>query len=243
MSIVYKIIKRVVIALFSILVAGVICLIAWRILSSGDPKSMKGVWVNDAVAEVYAQRGESMELFRQEQRSVTSAKNNYGYFSVTSNVIIPEANQIQTVIRYNTSTLKYTAEDFELEEIPSRYDDVYDVTLLLAIDLTPDVEEDNLGNDEESVRFVRVKGEQVKSDTKNMYNYRRMVFDVGAAEIDLKELIDSGLLLAVYIDFCYNGQINYDEPYGTLCLYDFASANKPVELTRSDIKALEAYGK
>ena len=74
MSIVYKIVKRIIVALFSILVASVICLLAWRIISSGNPKSMEGLWVTDEVATLYAEQGTSMEMFRQTQRSVTSAK-------------------------------------------------------------------------------------------------------------------------------------------------------------------------
>ena len=242
MSRAFKIIKRVIVLLFSLAVTAVIAVLLWRILSSGDPKSMQVLSVDDRLAKSYENSGEELYMFRQEQRSITSGEDNYSYFAITNCVMIPEANQIQTVVRYNNSTVKHTAEDFGLEQVPSRYDDIYDVTLLFAIDLTPDNEDDNLGNDPKSVRFVRCHGEVVLSDAKNMYNYRRLTFRLEDAELELGELMESGLLLAVYADFYYNGAIDYDAtPYGTLCLYDFKSENVTVELEKKDIEAIEEY--
>ena len=241
MSIVFKLIKNIIIAIFSLIIATIITFLLWRVFSSGDPKTMKVVDVNDRIAEAYAASGEDLYMFKQEQRSITSGENNYGYFSITDYAIIPDANQIQAVFRYNVSTLESTAVDYDLEKIPTRDEEVYDVTLLVAIDLTPDIEEDNSGNDPNSVKFVRCHGEMTLSDTKNLYNFKRFVFQLDDAEIDIKELMDSGLLLAIYADVCYNGAIDYENPYGTLCLYDFASENVKIELDRRDIKALEEY--
>ena len=180
-------------------------------------------------------------MFRQEQRSITSGEENYGYFAITDCAIIPDAKQIQAVVRYNNSTLRYTAEDYGLDEVPSRDAEVYDVTLLLAIDLTPENQDDNLGNDENSVEFIRCHGEVVLAEQKNLYNFRRMVFELDDEDIDLKELLDSGLLLAIYADFYYNEAIDYEGiPYGSLCIYDFKSENIQVKLEKADIKAIEA---
>ena len=238
MSIVFKFVKRLLIALVSLVVAGVIALLLWRVLSSENPKEMETLTPTDDLLTAYAQSGEGLYMFNQKQRSITSAENNYGYFSITDYVIIPDANEVQTLFRYNTSTLKRTAEDHGLETIPSRDSEVYEVSLVFAIDITPDNADDNLGNDPESVRFVRCKGTVVGSEKKNMYNYRRIVFDLDDAEIDIKQLINDKLLLAVYADICYLGNVNYDKPYGTLCLYDYLSPNVRVELDKNDIKAL-----
>ena len=240
MSIVFKLIKRIIIALISLAIAAIITFLLWRVLSSGDPKTMRTVDVNDRIAEAYDVSGAELYMFKQEQRSITSGNDNYGYFSITDYIIIPDANQIQTTVRYNNSTLRYTAEDYGLEEIPSREDDVYDVTLVVAIDLTPDNKDDNSGNEEGAVEFIRCHGKVTLSDTKNMYNYRKMVFQLDDAGVDLSKLIDEGLLLAVYADFYYVGDIDYDKtPYGTLCLYDFKSENITVKLEKQDVKALE----
>ena len=241
MSIAFKILKKTVKLLFSCLIAFICGFVIWRMLSSGDPASMKVLSANERLCEAYAENGKELYMFKQGQRSITSGEDNYGYFSITDYAIIPDANQIQTVFRYNVSTLESTAADYSLDQVPSRDQEVYDVTLLVAIDLTPDVEEDNSGNDPNSVKFVRCHGEMTLSDTKNLYNFKRLVFQLDDAEINIKELMDSGLLLAIYADVCYNGAIDYENPYGTLCLYDFASENVKIELDRRDIKALEEY--
>ena len=242
MSIVFKIAKKIIVLLFGTLIAFIIGLLLWRVFSSGDPASMKVLSVNEALSSAYSTKGEELYIFRQEQRSITSGESNYGYFSVTDCVIIPEANQIQTVLRYNNSTLRSTEKDYGLESNSlTRDGELYEVSLVLAIDLTPENTEDNLGNDENSVRFVRCHGTLVASDTTRLYNYRRTVFQLDDAQIDIKQLIDDGLLLAVYEDICYVGDINYDKPYGTLCLYDYISENIAVKLDKKDVQALESY--
>ena len=244
MSIAFKIIKRIFALLFALLVIGILGLMLWRINAAKDPKDMQMLNANEALYEAYSEHGKELYMFKQDQRSITSSDKNYGYFSITNYAIIPEANQIQAIVRYNNSTLRYTAEDYDLSEVPDREAEVYDVTLLLAIDLTPDNEEDNLGNDENSVRFVRCHGEMTLSSQKNLYNFRQMVFDFDTAEVNLKELIDSKLLLAIYADFYYIDDVDYEKtPYGTLCLYDFKSENMRITLDKKDIKAIEEYAK
>lgn len=243
MSTVFRILKRVGIALVFLFIAAIVGFLAWRILASGNPSSMDALTPNDRLSAAYAESGSSLYMYRQNQRSITSGDTNRGYFSVTEYAIIPDANQVQTVIRYNNSTLKNTAADFGLSEIPAREAENYDFTLVVAIDLTPENKNDNLGNDPESVKFVRCHGTLGASDQKNMHNFRRMVFQLDDAGINIKELKESGLLLAMYIDFYYIGSVNYDEsPMATLCLYDYVSDDVTVKLDRKDKKALEAYG-
>ena len=219
--------------------SGVIALLLWRIFSSQNPKDMEVITPTDNVIAAYNEGDDGLYMFNQKQRSITSAENNYGYFSITDYVIVPEANEIQTLFRYNTSTLKHTAQDFSLDSIPSRDSEVYEVTLLVAIDLTPDNKDDNLESEGDSVKLVRCKGSVVSTGKKNMYNYRRIVFNLDSAGIDIKQLIDEDILIAVYADIYYNGAINYEErPYGTLCLYDYLSENIAVELEKNDIKAI-----
>lgn len=242
MSIVFKLLKRIVAVFFALIILFVVVILAWRIFSSGNPKSMEMLHADGRLAELYESQGEDMYMFRQEQRSITSGEKNYGYFGITDYVIIPEADEIQLTVRYNNSTLRHTAEDFGLDEVPSRDADVYDVTLLLAVDLTPENQDDNLGNDENSVKFIRCHGETVASEQKNLYNFRRLVFTVEGEDADLSELFDEGLLLAIYADFYYVDAVDYEsEAYGTLCLYDFKSADIPIKLEKADRKALEAF--
>ena len=115
-------------------------------------------------------------------------------------------------------------------------------TSMLARDLTPDNEEDNLGSSRESVELNRIKPTEVRESAHvSRYSYRRLIFD-GVALDDLT--------LAVYADFFYIGDIAYesadfdiytDSAYGTLCLYTFADETLDVELTTDDVKAIESY--
>ncbi len=229
--------------LFYTLIFAVIALLLWRVFSSGDPKSMSTLSPNQKLAAAYGEYGDELSLFYQEQRSITSGEKNYGYFSVTDCVFIPEANQIQLVVRYNNSTIRALTEDYSLSETPSRQDELFDVSLTVATDLTPDLTEDNAGNDPASVSMVRVHPTSVSKDTKNLYNYRRFVFDLDTAGLSLSELLDSKLLLAVYTDIYYNGDICYEEPaYGTLCIYDYLSENLTKNLSSRDRKALSSFG-
>ncbi len=233
---------RIVKFLFFCVIFGVIAVLLWRIFSSDDPKSMKRLVPNDALAIAYEEEGDELYLFRQEQRSITSGEKNYGYFSVTDAVFIPSANQVQIVVRYNNSTLRSLAEDKGLPSVPDREEDLFDVTLSVATDLTPDNEEDNFGNDEGSVAFTRVHATSVTSDQKNLYNYRRFVFDLGTAGVTLSELLEEELLLAVYTDIYYKGDVNYDNSaYGTLCLYDYVTEIEPIRLSKDDKAVLRDY--
>lgn len=239
---VFKISGCLIKCLFSLVIASVCALLLWRVFSSGDPKSMTALSINEDIHNAYVESGEKLYMFDQEQNSITRAEKNYGYFSVTDCKFIPDANQAQIVFRYNNSTLRALSEDYSLPTVPDRSEELYDVTLLLAIDLTPDNTEDNSSNDPKSVRFVRAHASSYTRDTKLMYNYYRFVFDIEDSGEDIKALLDSKLLLAVYADVYYVNDIDYEkEPYGTLCLYDYLSENKTVELESDDERAIKEF--
>ncbi len=235
---------RIVKLILALVVAFVIGLLIWRMMEDRAPRNMTVLSVNENIYRAYEQNGGELTLLTQEQNTITRGTTNYGYFSVTEDVFIPDANQIQLLFRYNNSTVRALANDYRLPEVPSLDAELYDVTVLLAIDLTPEDTSDNSGNDPASVRFVRVHASSAPTvDRTQLYNYRRFVFDVGESGEDLRSLIDSGLLLAVYADVYYNEDIDYDKtPYGALCLYDFKTKTEVVKLTRHDRKAFEAFG-
>ena len=222
----FRITGKFVKFLIGLIIFAVIFLIVWRVVSSGNPKDMERLIPNEQLIAAYEEKGEDLRMFKQDQRSVTSGNHNYGYFAVTDYAFIPDANQVQLLFRYNNSTITATVEDHGLEEVPERSDDIYDVTLLFAIDLTPENKDDNLETDEDSVRFVRVHASDCESGEKNIYNFRRFVFDLDTSELDLDSLLREELLIAVYTDIYYVGDLDYEEtPYGTLCLYDYLEKN------------------
>ena len=246
---------RFAVGALSLFVIGVLL---FRIMLSGDPSEISTLSVNARTAAAYEAYGDAWTVYTQGQSTMTSAeyegeagvdhkftnKTNYGYFGVTQSVILREAKQVQIVFRYNNSTIKHLKEDYALDEMPSREDHLYDVTLVLAIDLTPENTEDNLTTvlDPESVLLLRVMpdAEMTMRDSKNLYNYYRYVFD-------LPEEINMDHIIAIYTDVYYVGDITYlkndfdmytDEPYGTLCIYDYVTPKKPYTLTANDKKAL-----
>lgn len=238
-----RITGKIIKYLFYVLIFSIIGFLLWRMFSSGDPKSMKVITPNDPLLAAYEQSGEDLYVFRQTYNTMTYAENNYGYFGITDCIFIPDANQVQLVFRYNNATIRHLTEDYGLSETPDRTEELYDVTLVLATDLTPDVTQDNAGNDPESVSFVRLHPVSHTSDEKNLYNYRRFVFDLDEAGLSLSDLTgENGLLLAVYADVYYNQDIRYDEEaYGTVCVYDYTQEKQRVALEKADKKALAAY--
>ncbi|MBQ8141362.1 MAG: hypothetical protein IJ038_06695 [Clostridia bacterium] len=227
---------------FTLLVAFVCGFLLWRIFSSSNPKEMTALSVNDDIYEAYCESGEELYMFTQEQNTVTRAEHNAGYFSITNAVFIPEANQIQIVLRYNNSTIRSLTEDYELSETPPREEDLFDISLFFSVDLTPENTDDNATISNEGTRTFRCSSTQVLSSEKNLYNYRKFVFDLDECGEDIDELIGSGRLLAVYADIYYVEDMELDEEaYGTLCLYDYVTEKKEVKLTSAERKEIEAY--
>ena len=234
----FRISGKIIKYFFILLVVAINAFLLWRIFSSSDPKSMKALSPNEALAKAYGEDGDLVGMFSQEQRSITSGEENYGLFSVTKTVFIPSANQIQVTVRYNNSTLRRTQEKYGLSEVPSRDADVYDVSLLVVTDLTPENDSDNLSISEDAVKQTRIFPSYCEKDQKNLYNFRRFVFDLG--ELDLSEIVKDGTLISVFADVYYEGDVNYDEtPYGTLCLYDYITETYDVKISSADRKAIE----
>ena len=236
---------RLVIVTVVALVVGVF---VWRFITSTPPSELMTITPNDKLCEAYGANG-GLVMITQEQNTITRTEESYGYFAVSDVVFIPEIEQLQILIRYNDSTLKalktdYPEDflDFGEDELPDSSLDWYDVSVVLARDLTPQNSEDNLGNKPESVELTRIKPVAVSASTHvDRYSYRRLIFD----NVTMDELT-----LAVYADFYYLGDLAYekegfdiytDTAYGTLCLYTFADRTFEVELTKDDIKAIESY--
>ena len=201
--------------------------------SNNDPKAVDTITPNDRLADAYAEKGKDLNIYYQEHTKYTRGENNYGYFSITQSIIIDDIDQIQFVFRYNNSTLKHTQKDYGLTSTPSRDANVYDVTLMVMYDLTPDDKTDNDGSNKETVEYKRFFPSDCVSAQKTLYNYRRYTFD--GIKID-------DTVLAVYADFYYVGDVNYEkDPYGSLLVYYYEEECIDYKLTRRDIKAIEAY--
>ena len=221
-------------ALCTLVIAAIVILLLWRIIdNNNDPREMDTIIPNSLLADAYAEKGDGLDIYYQEQSKYTRGENNYGYFAITQSLIIGDIDQIQFVFRYNNSTLKHTAQDYSLPSIPSRDEEVYDVTITVMYDLTPENKADNDGKTKEAVSYKRFFASDTVSAKKTLYNYRKFVFD--GIEID-----DS--VIAVYADFYYVGDLDYaKKPYGSLLIYHEDEKNIEYKLTRNDIKAIEDF--
>ena len=229
-----RIIGRVLKIVFTLLIFTVCAILLVRVCSSGDPKSVDTLIVNKALADAYEKHGSDLLLRYQNQNTITQDEHNSGYFSVTQYVFIPQAEQVQLVFRYNVSTLERVAEDKGLDKVPGKDADLFDVTLVVVTDLTPDDKKDNeKGENLERVRFL--PSDSVKdTESKRLYTYYRYVFDGVVLPEDAVE---------VYAEIYYKAEINgYEgEPYGRLCLYDTEHKWFEEKLSRADKKAIEAW--
>ena len=222
-----------------VFIFGIIALVLWRVFFSGHiPKSMKTLTANDALYEAYLAQGDELEMFTQHRDPVIMEGETAGYFWVCQAVFIPEANQVQVLIRYNNSTIDHIARDFSLEEdeIPSHEDNIVDVTLAIALNPDP---ADSSSVAREIIR-LQPSGEPTE-DATAMYNYRRYVFD--NVDVDIASLIN------ISVDFYYAGSVNYNRtPYSSIVIYepveegDPLGINESVKLTGRDKRALAAFG-
>ena len=234
-----KIARLTVKALGLLLVFGTIIFFIWRaFFSTAIPAEVRSIAPNPALQEAYKAAladGRELTVFYQESQydTTTVRDKNYSYFSAKEARFIQEANQVQLLFRSNNATIRPLVEDYGLTEVPDRADELYDVTLYVAYDLTPADLTDNAGNHPDSVKFVRYHATSSTPATSLMYNYRRMTFD------GLDMTVTDNPVLAVYVDVYYLGDLNYEaEPYGTICIYDYAAEKTYESLDKNVIEAL-----
>lgn len=228
--------------LVGLIVFAVCVFMIWRVSSTGTPKELEALSKNDKLSAAYSESGEELYMFKQNQDIITRADYNAGYFSIPDYCFIPDANQLQLVFRYNNSTLKALATDKKLDSVPDREGDYFDVSLVLYIDLTPDNDEDNGDTNSPNIKKIRCKASDVKKGKSTLYNFYRYTFDFEDCDepLEIKELLDSGTVIAIHAQFYYNEELNYDEsPYGALLLYDPDMKNIRVKLSSADKKSLE----
>lgn len=221
----------VVKALFSLFIFCICSLLIWRIFySTKEPDSVKTLVVNEALADAYEEHGDDLILKYQNQLSLTYSEENAGYFGISQYVIIPEANQVQIVLRYNNATLTHLKNDFALEALPKKGEEHLDVTLRKITDLTPNNNDDD--NDPAALDIQRIAPSQILTDTTALYTYHRYVFD--------GVVIDETAVCSIYMDIYYEGAVDYEQKaYGAMLIYDNLGDWFEYNLTAADKKALK----
>ena len=228
-------------ALGLILVFGTIVFFLWRaFISTIVPSEIAGLSPNTTLSEVYTDAqaaGKSLTLYTptmpKEALNTMVVDKNYGYFTAADTVFIEEADQVQVLLRYNNSTIKHLMKDYGLTERPDRTGNLYDVTLYVVYDKTPEDDTDNGKMGDTNVTTERIRATSVSSAESIMYNYRRLTFD----GVDMNN--PAKPVLAVYVDIYYVGDVDYDkDAYGTLCIYDYKAQREPYELSKKEIVSL-----
>lgn len=224
---------RILRSLFVLLICVISAALFWRVFLSGRlPKEMRRVAPNE-VLHASAGADGSLSAFTQKQSTATRGVNNYGYFSVPRFVILPEAGQVQVVFRYNNSTLRATKEDFQLDAVPEKGAEVYDVSLLLLRDLTPENKEDNQDGSD-TLEKVRIAPTSKTVATTGLYTYFLYTFDGVTLEN----------VPVIYFDIYFpNGEpVDYSKaPYGTLRIYHEESERIAVSLSSAEKKAIADF--
>ena len=218
-------------------IVGIFALLAWRIIDSKTtPKEIRHIIPNKILCEAYEQNGNKLTIFTQDQEPFTRVEDkNYGYFHIGDAIFIDEADQIQFTLKYNNSTIEHLVIDHKLPMLPARSEDLYDVSIVVMYDLTPDNEEDNYGDVEDAVSYKRFFPSDCISAEKTVYKYRKFVFD----GIDITNRV-----LAVYVDIYYKGAVDYNEDaYGTLLIYDYETSNEVYRLSASDKTLINNFEK
>lgn len=228
-----RVIGRVFKGLIILLVLAINAILVWRVFFSAQtPKTISPLQANEVLVSAYEAHGDGLTLRYQDQASITRAEGSYGYFSVTQCVFIPEAQQVQIVVRYNNSTIRHLTEDFKLPEIPARENHLFDVTLVKTNDLTPDDTTDN--TKDEALSFTRyTPNEGYLCDYTALYTFYRYTFDNVSVD---------DVTIGVFVDFFYVDAIDYNaKAYGTLCIYSNDFEWIPYSLTSADKAALGAW--
>ncbi len=226
----FGVIGTILRTLFFALIAAIALFLGWRMLNHNtDPAELMTLTPNEALSAAYAAHGEALTLYRQEQGSYTRAERNNGYFFIRQATFIPQAEQVQILFRYNNSTIDALVKDYGLAATPDRGEHLYDLSIVIKRDLTPDIADD--ADTEGCYTLERYHPTDTVSGERNLYNYRRAVFD---------GIVVDDTTLGVFVDIYYVGDIDYEKPaYGTLCIWDFSSEDLPVKLTERDVEALE----
>lgn len=239
--VIFKRVGRLLKFLLFCLILTICILLLWRVFSTSTPKDIKDLDANADMKAAYAQKGDELYVFKQMYDEITRHERNAGYFGVPEAELIPDANQAQIVFRYNNSTLREVASDYSLSSIPSRDSDLFDVSMVVCVDLTPENKDDNIGDKLANFKNIRIKASSEQRSKNTLYNFKRLVFEFenGEEPLDLSELLEKNAIIAIYVDVYYKEDLDYEKAaYGTLCVYDYRANNIAVKLSGKEKKAL-----
>lgn len=219
-------------------------LIFFRMCSQNKiPSEIEALSVNDDLKQAFNEKGENLSIIYQEydiysveperldSEGIKIQNAGRAYFAVPEALFIKDADQVQLVLRYNISTLKYLSMDYaELcPEIPDRSENVFDITLVKVTDLTPETADDN--DDMRFLKEERFTYSDMKTAESSRHNFSRITFE----DFELDGAI------RVYLCIYYKGAVDYgNDPYATVTIYKNSLHDTTYKLTKNDKIALES---
>ena len=233
----WRILGKVIKYSFIALIVFINAFLLWRVLfSTNEPSAIKTVAGNPSLAEAWEQYGgEGFARYQAEQDNIATdedwhdqfelaegeiKKNEFAQFFLTDVVFFPRANQTQIVMRYNKSLLPHLAKDYELDEIPGKKDDLFDVTLVVYYK-----------NEDGDTKKTRLDANLAEMDTTSLYTFRQYYFE---------SMPEFSSITRMQVEIYYKGDVDYTaKPYSVIEIYDKLLEMQNYPLDSKDIAAIE----
>ncbi len=208
----WKIIKKTVKLSLKLIGITVFVSLLLRIFIAGDTSFSKTfLWTEQSIT-AYNKNPDDFDVYYYKRPDNISQG---GKFSASNVYFIPSISQFQLTVRYNDSTLDKLMTDYKLENKPTG--EVFVFTL-----------SDNLGNVYTEYTYT--------ADKKNMYNYRRVVFE----NIDMnatKTVEEDGIAVEkkfeeLYINIYYKDDVLLSNPYSKMTIYDSNFYHEPFDFSK-----------
>ena len=233
----WRILGKIIKYSFTALIIFINAFLLWRVIfSTNEPGAIKTIAGNTALAEAWEQySGDSFARYQAEQDNIATdeewhdqfelaegevKKNEFAQFFLTDVVFFPYANQTQVVLRYNKSLLPHLAEDFGLDTVPGKKDDIFDITLVVYYK-----------NDEDVAKKMRIGANLAEMDTTSLYTFRQYYFE---------SLPEFSSITKMQVEIYYKGDVDYTaKPYSVIEIYDKLLEMQNYPLDSKDIAAIE----
>lgn len=222
-----KILKKTVIFCLEFLAILVFAVLIWRVFSTNDPKTVTKFLWNEAGIEAYNKTpGEFLAYEYDHNNNLTPD----GKFAASSVYFVPLTGQFQITLRYNDSTVKYLIEELMNEHGLSKEGvaEEFGITENTEKELFVFTLTDNLGNTYTDYEYI--------SDTRYMYNYRRLIFDgidmSAARNVEKNGEIVTEKFEYLVLNVYFIDDVLLSKPYGTMPVYDNAFEHVPVDLDK-----------
>lgn len=233
----WRILGKVIKYSFIALIVFINAFLLWRVLfSTNEPGAIKTVAGNTSLAAAWEQYGgDGFAKYQAEQDNIATdedwhdqfelaegevKKNEFAQFFLTDVVFFPRANQTQIVLRYNKSLLPHLAEDFGLDTVPGKKDDLFDVTLVVYYK-----------NEDGDTKKTRIGANLAEMDTTSLYTFRQYYFE---------SMPEFSSITKMQVEIYYKGDVDYTaKPYSVIEIYDKLLEVQNYPLDSKDIAAIE----